>query len=83
MPQAFVAVTLPPQPTTDSVSHKNTTAQQEAATRFSLDYLNYLLQQEQVMDGMLERKLHQLELSLDKRIDEQIEKRLMARQQPC
>lgn len=57
----------------------NKTAQQQEATKFSFDYLKYLLQQEQVMDRMLERKINQLEPRLEKLIDEKIEERLNAK----
>ncbi|MBO7116549.1 MAG: hypothetical protein J6V87_05825 [Prevotella sp.] len=57
----------------------NKTAQQQEATKFSFDYFKYLLQQEQVMDRMLERKINQLEPRLEKLIDEKIEERLNAK----
>ncbi len=54
----------------------NKTQQQQEATRFSFDYFKYLLQQEQVMDRMLERKINQLGPRLEKLIDEKINERL-------
>ena len=54
----------------------NKTEQQKEATRFSFDYFKYLLQQEQVMDRMLERKMNQLEPRLEQLIDKKIEEKL-------
>ena len=57
----------------------NKTEQQKEATRFSIDYFKYLLQQEQVMDRMLERKMHQLEPRLEQLIDKKIEEKLRSK----
>ena len=54
----------------------NKTEQQKEATRFSFDYFKYLLQQEQVMDRMFERKMNQLEPRLEQLIDKKIEEKL-------
>lgn len=69
----FLAVTLHRQKHDEMM---NKTEQQKEATRFSFDYFKYLLQQEQVMDRMLERKMNQLEPRLEQLIDKKIEEKL-------
>jgi hypothetical protein len=49
---------------------------QQKATRFSFDYLNYLIEQEEVVERMVDRKLKQLEPCLEKMIDEKIKEKL-------
>ncbi|MBQ9678241.1 MAG: hypothetical protein IJV44_08915 [Prevotella sp.] len=51
------------------------TEQQQEATRFSFDYLNYLMEQEGVVDRVVERKLRQLEPRLEQLIDQKIDQR--------
>ncbi len=49
---------------------------QQKATRFSFDYLNYLIEQEEVVERMVDRKLKQMEPCLEKMIDEKIKEKL-------
>lgn len=69
----FLAVTLHRQKHDEMM---NKTEQQKEATRFSFDYFKYLLQQEQVMDRMLERKMNLLKPRLEQLIDKKIEEKL-------
>lgn len=46
------------------------------AKRFSLDYLQYLLQQEDVIERLLEKRMTQLEPELEKLIDSKIDSRI-------
>ena len=46
------------------------------AKRFSLDYLHYLLQQEDVIERLLEKRMTQLEPELEKLIDKKIDSRI-------
>lgn len=50
------------------------TEQQQEATRFSLDYLSYLMEQEGVVERMVDRKLKQLEPHIEDMIDQKIKK---------
>jgi len=50
----------------------NKTTQQEEATRFSLDYLHYFLQQEGIVERMVDRKFSQLEPQIDQLIEQKI-----------
>lgn len=52
------------------------TIQQQEATRFSFDYLRYLLQQEEVIERMVDRKIAQLEPRIDKMISKKIEQQM-------
>ena len=52
------------------------TEEQKEATRFSLDYFKYLLQQEQVLERLVERKMSQLEPRIERMIDEKVEQRI-------
>lgn len=49
---------------------------QQKATRFSFDYLNYLIEHEEVVERMVDRKLKQMEPCLEKMIDEKIKEKL-------
>ena len=49
---------------------------QQKATRFSFDYLNYLIEQEEVVERMVDRKLKQMEPCLEKMIDEKKKEKL-------
>lgn len=49
---------------------------QQKATRFSFDYLSYLIEQEEVVERMVDRKLKQMEPCLEKMIDEKIKEKL-------
>lgn len=48
------------------------TERQREAIRFSLDYLNYLLQQEGVVERMIDIKLKSLEPKIEKMIEQKI-----------
>ena len=50
--------------------------QHNYAKRFSLDYLQYLLRQEDVIERLLEKRIIQLEPELEKLIDEKIDSRI-------
>lgn len=50
--------------------------QHNNAKRFSLDYLQYLLRQEDVIERLLEKRIIQLEPELEKLIDEKIDSRI-------
>ena len=52
------------------------TERQQEATRFSFDYLNYLMEQEGVVERMVDRKIRQLEPRLEKLIDQKIDQRI-------
>lgn len=54
----------------------NKTVRQQEATRFSFDYLNYLLQQEGVVERMVDVKFRDLERKLDKMIEQKINQQL-------
>ena len=54
----------------------NKTERQREATRFSLDYLNYLLQQEDVVGRMVDLKLKNLEPQIEKMIEQKINQHL-------
>lgn len=49
---------------------------QQKAIRFSFDYLNYLIEQEEVVERLVDRKLKQMEPCLEKMIDEKIKEKL-------
>lgn len=48
------------------------TERQREAIRFSLDYLNYLLQQEGIVERMIDIKLKSLEPKIEKMIEQKI-----------
>lgn len=48
------------------------TMQQEEATRFSLEYLQYFLRQEGMVERMVDRKFSQLEPQIDQLIEQKI-----------
>lgn len=50
--------------------------QHNDAKRFSLDYLQYLLRQEDVIERLLDKRMLQLEPELEKLIDEKIDSRI-------
>lgn len=50
--------------------------QQNDAKRFSLDYLQYLLRQEDIIERLLDKRMTQLEPELEKLIDEKIDSRI-------
>ena len=50
------------------------TNRQQEATRFSLDYLRYLMEQEGVVERMVDRKLKQLEPCIEDMIDPENQK---------
>ena len=50
--------------------------QQNDAKRFSLEYLQYLLRQEDVIERLLDKRMTQLEPELEKLIDEKIDSRI-------
>ena len=54
----------------------NKTERQQEATRFSFDYLNYLLQQEGVVERMVDIKIRELEPKIDKMIEQKINQHL-------
>lgn len=54
----------------------NKTERQREATRFSLDYLNFLLHQEGVVERMVDLKLKSLEPKIDKMIEQKINQHL-------
>lgn len=54
----------------------NKTERQQEATRFSFDYLNYLLQQEGVIERMVDMKFKDLEHKLDKMVEQKINQQL-------
>ena len=47
---------------------------QQEARRFSFDYLNYLMEQEGVVERMVDRKLKQMEPCIKDMIDQRIKK---------
>ena len=49
---------------------------QQKATRFSFDYLNYLIEQERVVERMIDRKMKQMEPRLEELIDQKIDQRM-------
>ena len=54
----------------------NKKEQQNDAKRFSLEYLQYLLRQEDVIERLLDKRMLQLEPELEKIIDEKIDSRI-------
>ena len=54
----------------------NKKEQQNDAKRFSLEYLQYLLRQEDIIERLLEKRMTQLEPELEKIIDEKIDSRI-------
>ena len=50
--------------------------QHNDAKRFSLEYLQYLLRQEDIIERLLEKRMIQLEPELEKLIDEKIDSRI-------
>lgn len=54
----------------------NKKEQQNDAKRFSLEYLQYLLRQEDIIERLLEKRITQLEPELEKIIDEKIDSRI-------
>ena len=54
----------------------NKTERQKEATRFSIEYLHYLLKQEDVIERLLDKRMTQLEPELEKLIDERIDQRI-------
>lgn len=50
--------------------------QQNDAKRFSLEYLQYLLRQEDIIERLLDKRMIQLEPELEKLIDERIDQRI-------
>ena len=50
--------------------------QHNETKRFSLDYLQYLLRQEDVIERLLDKRMLQLEPELEKLIDEKIDSRI-------
>ena len=50
--------------------------QQNDAKRFSLEYLQYLLRQEDIIERLLDKRMIQLEPELEKLIDEKIDSRI-------
>lgn len=50
--------------------------QQNDAKRFSLEYLQYLLRQEDIIERLLDKRMAQLEPELEKLIDEKIDSRI-------
>lgn len=50
--------------------------QQNDAKRFSLEYLQYLLRQEDIIERLLDKRMTQLEPELEKLIDEKIDSRI-------
>jgi hypothetical protein len=49
------------------------TEQQHEAMRFSIEYLHYLLQQEDVIDRMLDKRMSQLKPFIEQMINEKIQ----------
>ena len=54
----------------------NKKEQQNDAKRFSLEYLQYLLRQEDIIERLLDKRMIQLEPELEKLIDEKIDSRI-------
>ena len=54
----------------------NKKEQQNDAKRFSLEYLQYLLRQEDIIERLLDKRMTQLEPELEKLIDEKIDSRI-------
>ncbi len=50
----------------------NKTEQQKEATRFSIEYLHYLLQQEDVIERLLDKRMTQLEPLIEQMISEKV-----------
>lgn len=50
--------------------------QQNDAKRFSLEYLQYLLRQEDIIERLFDKRMTQLEPELEKLIDERIDQRI-------
>lgn len=51
-----------------------TTDRNHEAKQFSLDYLDYLMEQEGVVERMVDRKLKQMEPKIEKLIEQKIQK---------
>ena len=54
----------------------NKKEQKNDAKRFSLEYLQYLLRQEDIIERLLDKRMLQLEPELEKIIDEKIDSRI-------
>lgn len=54
----------------------NKTEQQKEAMRFSFDYFRYLLQQEEVIERMVNRKIDQMEPCIEQLVEQKIDQRL-------
>ena len=54
----------------------NKKEQQNDAKRFSLEYLQYLLRQEDIIERLLDKRMIQLEPELERLIDESIDQRI-------
>lgn len=52
------------------------TEQQKEATRFSFDYFRYLLQQEEVIERMVNRKIDQMGPRIEQLVEQKVEMRL-------
>ena len=78
MSKRLYVVTLHPEIANDNqpIEIMDKTIQQQEATRFSFDYLRYLLQQEVVIERMVDRKIAQLEPRIDKMISKKIEQQM-------
>lgn len=50
------------------------TVRQQESTKFSFDYLDYLMEQEGVVERMVDRKLKQMEPKIEKLIEEKMKK---------
>jgi hypothetical protein len=73
-PICFFAVPLQCQnQSTETMSKKE---QHNDAKRFSLEYLQYLLRQEDIIERLLDKRMIQLEPELEKLIDEKIDSRI-------
>ena len=55
---------------------KSKKEQHNDAKRFSLEYLQYLLRQEDIIERLLDKRMIQLEPELEKLIDEKIDSRI-------
>ena len=50
----------------------NKTERQKEATRFSIEYLHYLLKQEDVIERLLDKRMTQLEPLIEQMINEKV-----------
>jgi hypothetical protein len=50
------------------------TVRQQESTKFSFGYLDYLMEQEGVVERMVDRKLKQMEPKIEKLIEEKMKK---------